>query len=56
MPPGGWLGSGADEGRAKLRKAPGRRREPLIRGCPNGNSCPVRGAPVSLRAEGAGTP
>ena len=27
---GGWLGSGADEGRAKLRYALGRRKEPLI--------------------------
>lgn len=28
---GEWLGSGADEGRAKLRNAPGRRKEPMIR-------------------------
>ena len=28
IPAGGWLGSGAEEGRAKLRKARGRRREP----------------------------
>ena len=28
IPAGGWLGSGADEGRAKLRKARGRRKEP----------------------------
>lgn len=27
---------GGDEGRGKLRKAPGRRTHPLIRGCPNG--------------------
>jgi hypothetical protein len=27
---GEWLGSGADEGRAKLRYALGRRKEPLI--------------------------
>ena len=25
-----------DEGRGKLRKAAGRRKQPLIRGCPNG--------------------
>ena len=31
-PSGEWLGSGADEGRAKLRYASGRRMEPLIRG------------------------
>ena len=30
-PPGGWLGSDADEGRAKLRYATGRRKEPEIR-------------------------
>ena len=35
-PPGGWLGSGAEEGRAKRRYASGRRMEPLIRGSPNG--------------------
>ena len=27
---GGWLGSSADEGRAKLRYALGRRKEPMI--------------------------
>ena len=36
---GGWLGLGAEEGRAKLRKALGRCREPLIQGYPNGTSC-----------------
>jgi len=36
---GEWLGSGADEGRAKLRNAPGRRKEPVIRGLPNRTSC-----------------
>jgi len=30
-PPGEWLGSGAEEGRAKLRYASGRRKEPMIR-------------------------
>jgi len=30
MPLGGWFGSVADEGRAKLRYARGRRMEPLI--------------------------
>jgi hypothetical protein len=38
---GGSLGSGADEGRAKLRYAPGRRKEPLNRGLLNGTSCPL---------------
>jgi len=35
---GEWLGSGADEGRAKLRNASGRRKEPVIRRSPNGTS------------------
>ncbi len=30
---------GADEGRDKLRKAAGRSTYPLIRGCPNGETC-----------------
>ena len=30
---------GAEEGRGKLRKAPGSRRRALIRGSPNGISC-----------------
>ena len=38
-PFGGWLGSGAEEGRAKQRNVPGRRKEPLIRQSPNGTSC-----------------
>ncbi len=37
-PSGGWLGSGTDEGRAKLRYASGKRMELLIRGLPNGTS------------------
>ena len=36
MPARGWFGSSAEEGRAKQRYAPGRCKEPLIRGCPNG--------------------
>ena len=36
---GGWFGLGADEGRAKLRNVPGRRKEPSIREYPNGTSC-----------------
>jgi hypothetical protein len=35
---GGWLGSDADEGRAKQRYARGRRMEPLNPGLPNGTS------------------
>ena len=35
MPFRGWLGSGNDEGRGKLRKAQGRRRQPLNLGLPN---------------------
>jgi hypothetical protein len=34
---GGCLGSGAEEGRGKLRKARGRCTRPLIPGSPNGN-------------------
>ncbi len=30
----------ADEGRSKLRKAAGRSKHPLIRGSPNGETCP----------------
>jgi hypothetical protein len=48
-PLGGWLGSGAEEDRAKLRYAPGRRREPKIRRSLNGNSFPVRGTPERER-------
>ena len=32
------LASGAEEGRDKLRKASGRSKYPLIRGCPNGET------------------
>lgn len=35
---GGWLGSGADEGRGKQRNARGRRKQPSIPRFPNGNS------------------
>ncbi len=37
LPPGGWLGSSADEGRAKLRKAVGTRTEGKNYGSPNRN-------------------
>ena len=37
-PPGGGLGSVAEDGRAKQRYASGRRMEPLIRRLPNGTS------------------
>jgi hypothetical protein len=33
------LAPGADEGRDKLRKAAGRSTYPVIRGCPNGETC-----------------
>ena len=46
MPFGGLLGSGAEEGRAKLRYAPGRRKEPLNRRLPNGTSC--HGKPMTF--------
>ena len=32
------LAPGADEGRGKLRKALGRRKQPLIQRCPNGET------------------
>ena len=38
MPVRGWLGSRPEEGRAKQRYAPGRCKEPAIRGYPNGTS------------------
>ena len=37
------LATAGDEGRGKLRKSPGRRMRPLIRGCPNGATRPPRG-------------
>jgi hypothetical protein len=37
VPAGEWLGSSADEGRAKLRKAYGSRMEAKNIGSPNGN-------------------
>ena len=37
------LAAAGDEGRGKLRKSPGRRMRPLIRGCPNGATRPPRG-------------
>ena len=37
------LAAAGDEGRGKLRKAPGRRMRPWIRGCPNGATRPPRG-------------
>ena len=37
-PSGGWLGSGAEEGRGKRRYARGRCKRPLNPGFPNGNS------------------
>ena len=34
---------GGEEGRDKLRKAAGRRKWPVIRGCPNGETRPAEG-------------
>ena len=48
-PLGGWLGSSAEEDRAKLRYASGRRMEPKIRRSSNGNSFPARGTPERER-------
>ena len=39
-PRSGWLDSGGDEGRGKPRKSAGRRMQPWIRGCPNGETHP----------------
>ena len=36
--PGDALADTGDEGRGMLRKAPGRRKHPLIRRCPNGET------------------
>ena len=36
------LALGGDEGRGKLRKAVGRRKQPMIHGCPNGATQPLR--------------
>ena len=38
------MASGGEEGRDRLRKAPGRREWPLIRGCPNGGTHAARAA------------
>ena len=38
MPVSEWFGLRADEGRAKQRNAPGRRKESVIRGSPNRTS------------------
>ena len=38
MPFEGWSGSDSDEGRAKLRKARGRCKDPVNPGLPNGTS------------------
>ena len=42
--PADALASGGEEGRDRLRKAPGRREWPLIRGCPNGGTHAARAA------------
>ena len=42
-----------DEGRGKLRKATGRCKRPLIRGCPNGETCQVED--LASRAIGTAT-
>ena len=42
---------GGEEGRDKLRKAAGRRKWPLIRGCPNGTTRHAEGMTSRLRRE-----
>ena len=47
------LAIGGEEGRDKLRKAAGRSKYPLIRGCPNGATQCVEGAlPTYVGANG----
>lgn len=48
MPVSGWFGLRADEGRAKQRNAPGRRKESVIRGSPNRTSVPFYGKSVRM--------
>ena len=52
------LAIGGDEGRDKLRKAAGRGKYPLIRGCPNGATRPAEDRSPTLlwgRTEGTET-
>lgn len=51
MPVSEWFGLRADEGRAKQRNAPGRRKESVIRGSPNRTS-----VPYLVNPSGWGTP
>ena len=46
------LALGGEEGRDKLRKAAGRSKYPVIRGCPNGAT--HRHRPVSVKEANAG--
>ena len=48
---GGWLGSVGDEGRGKLRKAPGRRMQSSNRGLPNGTSHIITAQAVMANAQ-----
>lgn len=51
MPVSGWFGLRAEEGRAKQRNAPGRRKESVNRGFPNRTS-----VPLVVNPSGWGTP
>lgn len=51
MPVSGWFGLRAEEGRAKQRNAPGRRKESVNRGSPNRTS-----VPFVVNPSGWGTP
>ncbi len=47
------MASDSDEGRSKQRNAPGRRKQPQIRGCPNGATPPTKvGDPLNGGAVG----
>ena len=49
---GNALASGAEEGRDKLRKAPGRSKYPAIRGCPNGGTRLMRNQSIYVESIG----
>ena len=54
---GDALASGSDEGRGKLRKAPGICKQEMIRRCPNGGTRMVEGhtPPMAERTQGTET-
>ena len=45
------LAKPGDEGRGKLRKAPGRRKQPVIRGFPNGATHPPERVDIRRKAK-----